>query len=120
MPSAPLAPISASFNLSTAPRIGTVAFDIEHDDDLDLLVANGRVHRDDPHPGADAPPPWDLFVEPNLALSGLGALLLQTKGLFRLDTEAEEFFVVGFFLGHPGNGFVIPPASLVRVVQLPM
>ena len=45
---------------------GTIAVDVELDGDLDILVANGRVQRGDPLPGAGVPPPWDLFSEPNL------------------------------------------------------
>ena len=45
---------------------GTVAFDVELDSDLDLLVANGRVFRGAPYPRPDVPEPWSFFAEPNL------------------------------------------------------
>ena len=45
---------------------GVAALDIELDGDLDLVVANGRVNRLDPLPGASVEPPWDLLAEPNL------------------------------------------------------
>jgi hypothetical protein len=45
---------------------GTVAVDIQLDGFLDLVVVNGRVLRGDPLPGADVPPPWNLYAEPNL------------------------------------------------------
>ncbi len=52
---------------------GTVAFDADLDDDLDLAVANGRVVRGTPLDGAMAKAPWDMFVEPNLFYVNDGA-----------------------------------------------
>lgn len=45
---------------------GTVAFDVELDGDLDILVVNGRVVRGEPHPDTQVLPPWNIYAEPNL------------------------------------------------------
>ncbi len=45
---------------------GTVAFDVEHDGDLDIAVVNGRVMFSDPVSGVTMNPPWDKIAEPNL------------------------------------------------------
>ena len=45
---------------------GVAAFDAELDGDLDLVVANGRVNRDDVKPGSLAPAPWNDLAEPKL------------------------------------------------------
>ena len=52
---------------------GTVALDVEHDGDLDLVVVNGRVMRDSPVPGVVVPPPWDRYAEPNQFFLNTGA-----------------------------------------------
>jgi predicted nucleotidyltransferase len=44
---------------------GTVAIDFELDGDLDLVVANGRVHLEPPLPEAKLPEPWNVLAEPN-------------------------------------------------------
>lgn len=45
---------------------GAVAADLELDADVDLIVANGRVHVEAPRPGNLMPAPWSFFSEPNL------------------------------------------------------
>jgi len=52
---------------------GTAAFDVELDGDLDLAVANGRVNRGDPLPGATGGELWSMFMEPNLFYLNDGA-----------------------------------------------
>lgn len=61
---------------------GVVALDIELDGDLDLAIANGRVKRLDPLPGAAAPTPWDRLAEPNLLYinDGSGRFALAPEG----------------------------------------
>ncbi len=45
---------------------GTAAFDIDHDRDLDLVIANGSVLRGKRRAGVELPDPWALYAEPNL------------------------------------------------------
>ena len=45
---------------------GVVAFDIELDGDLDLLVANGKVQRGETRADSSIGPPWNDYAEPNL------------------------------------------------------
>lgn len=60
---------------------GTVAIDIEHDGDLDLLAVNGRVERQEVEPGALPDPPWNAYAEPNLLYLNDG------RGGFELRNE---------------------------------
>jgi hypothetical protein len=46
--------------------------DYDHDGDLDLAVANGRVAREPRDPNAIAGPFWDWYAEPNLLLENTG------------------------------------------------
>lgn len=55
---------------------GAVAADVEHDGDLDLLVANGHVFRAEPEPGAARGEFWNDYAQP-------GLLLLNEGGRFR-------------------------------------
>jgi len=52
---------------------GTAALDAEHDGDLDLIVANGRVFRGRVLPGGTMTDPWDEYAEPNLFYINEGA-----------------------------------------------
>ena len=60
---------------------GVAAFDVELDGDLDLFIAQGRVIRGDPRPGAVQEPPWAWFAEPNLFYTndGTGAFTLEDQ-----------------------------------------
>jgi hypothetical protein len=49
---------------------GTVAFDLELDGDLDLLVANGRVLMGESAANTKMPVPWNHYVEPNQVFLG--------------------------------------------------
>ncbi len=51
---------------------GTAMFDIEHDGDLDIVVVNGRVFRDEPHPDVTLEPFWSFYAEPNLVFENDG------------------------------------------------
>ncbi|MCC7020673.1 MAG: CRTAC1 family protein [Ardenticatenales bacterium] len=58
---------------------GIAAFDAELDGDLDIAIANGRVHRSLPAlPGAAPAAPWDALAEPKL--------LQMNDGTGRFDT----------------------------------
>ena len=52
---------------------GVVAADIEHDGDLDVLVANGRVLRAAAVSGAEKDAYWTQYVEPNSLFLNAGA-----------------------------------------------
>ena len=65
---------------------GTAAFDVELDGDLDLVVANGRVKRNDLIKGARPAAPWDVLAEPNLFYTNDGA------GRFALDMHLAAPF----------------------------
>jgi hypothetical protein len=82
---------------------GTAAFDVELDGDLDLFVGNGSVNRGEPWPGANVPPPWDRYAEPNhlwindagrFSLAGpqVGSILERvevTRGVAAGDVDAD-------------------------------
>ena len=52
---------------------GTVMFDVDHDGDLDLAIANGRVMRGDLDTRAGPDPLWGAYAEPNQFFLGDGA-----------------------------------------------
>ncbi len=51
---------------------GTVMFDIEHDGDLDVAVANGRVERGPVYEGAAIDELWNRYAEPNQLFRNAG------------------------------------------------
>ena len=51
---------------------GTGFFDVDHDGDLDLAVANGRVKRFPALPGASQSAFWNVYAEPNQLLENEG------------------------------------------------
>jgi hypothetical protein len=51
--------------------------DFDHDQDLDLAIANGRVTRGPIHSGADFGPFWNQFAEPSLLFENIGAARFQ-------------------------------------------
>jgi hypothetical protein len=65
---------------------GTVFFDFDHDGDLDIAVANGRVYREAPLEGAEGSPFWKPYAEPNLLMENDG------KGWFRDVSELAGSF----------------------------
>lgn len=63
---------------------GTAAFDVEHDGDIDLFVANGAVLRGKTYEGCRLGEPWKSFAEPNHFYLNDGA------GKFNLLGAAES------------------------------
>jgi enediyne biosynthesis protein E4 len=51
---------------------GCGIFDFDHDGNLDVAVANGRVTKGVPHPNAKLGKFWNRFAEPNLLFAGNG------------------------------------------------
>lgn len=68
---------------------GTVAFDVEHDGDLDLAVANGRVTHGAPVKESALEAPWNRFAEPNLFFANDGKGKYRALPLAELTTPQE-------------------------------
>jgi len=65
---------------------GTVMFDADHDGDLDLAIANGRVMRGDLDARAGPDPLWGAYAEPNQFFLGDG------KGKFTDVSKLDSAF----------------------------
>jgi len=65
---------------------GTVMFDVDHDGDLDLAIANGRVMRGALDPRAGSDPLWGSYAEPNQFFLGDG------KGQFTDISNTDTAF----------------------------
>ena len=70
---------------------GTVAFDVELDGDLDLLVVGGQVVLDEANPDSLAPEPWSCLAEKNLLYlnDGNGRFTARTELAGALGSNAE-------------------------------
>ncbi len=71
---------------------GVVALDVEHDGDLDLFVANGRVVR-----GRDAraDDPWSAYVERNLAFENVDGRFEERANAFTAPAEISRGLASG-------------------------
>jgi len=58
---------------------GTVAFDVELDGDLDIVVANGRVLRAVNDTGSELDLPWAAYAEPNLLYLNAGSARFELR-----------------------------------------
>ena len=68
---------------------GCAMFDVDHDGDLDLAVANGRVAKGAVRPEAKLGKFWNRYAEPNLLFLNSG------QGRFTAATESEDDFSKG-------------------------
>ncbi|NIM62830.1 MAG: hypothetical protein GTN89_07125, partial [Acidobacteria bacterium] len=76
---------------------GTAALDVDHDTDLDLFVANGRILRGELYADAKPDPPLDLYAEPNLLYlnDGGGFFRLAAPENLPADVEISRALAVG-------------------------
>lgn len=65
---------------------GTGFLDFDHDGDLDIVVANGRILRGENLTGKETPAHWDLYAEPNM-------LLENRRGTFVERSHTDDDFV---------------------------
>ena len=65
---------------------GTSFFDYDHDGDLDVAIANGRVIRGNPLVQRNPPGHWDPYMEPNLFFENNGSAQFQDA-----CTKSEPF-----------------------------
>jgi hypothetical protein len=88
----------------TAPSIdftgfGTAFLDVEHDGDLDIVVANGRILRASPFPGVRLVEHWAPYAEPNQLLLNDGSGRFDDAGprggAFTRDLEVGRGLAVG-------------------------
>jgi len=73
-------------------------FDLDHDGDQDLAIANGAVRKRPPVPGAPAGP-WSEYVEPNQLLEndgrGVFTLVDEKAGSFARELEVSRALAFG-------------------------
>ena len=78
---------------------GTGFFDFNHDGELDLAIANGRVQRHPPLPGASLSAYWNVYAEPNQLLVNDGAIrfrdVTSAAGDFGAPVEVSRALVFG-------------------------
>jgi len=78
---------------------GTAFFDFDHDGDLDIVIANGRVARANPLAGAEVSEYWNAYAEPNFILENDGAgkfaVVSSRSGAFGRHIEVSRALALG-------------------------
>ena len=77
---------------------GTGGVDVEHDGDLDLIVANGHVLRAPPEPGASLDPFWNDYAQPGTVLRNEGGRFVDVSdeaGRFGSDPQVGRGLAFG-------------------------
>lgn len=69
---------------------GTVAVDLEHDGDLDLIIVNGRVKRARRFERTDVAAFWSDYAEPNLLFLNMGSGRFSQSGIGGALTHRVE------------------------------